>query len=91
MHNYEFGSSSGSSGQFEGQDPGEGPHTHSVLSLIILVCGVALAAALGLGLVFWALGLVFHVAGLLLRIALVTAVVALVWRRVTHGRSRRHM
>ena len=90
MHNYEFGSSSGG-GQFESQVPGDRPQSHSVLSLIILVCLVAVAAAVGLGLAFWALGFVFHVAGLLLRIALVTAVIAFVWRRVVRGRCRRNI
>jgi hypothetical protein len=87
MHNFEFGPSSGG-GQFESQGPGESPQKHSVLSLVILVCLVAVAAVVGLGLVFWALGFVFHVAGWLLRIALFTAVIAFVWRRVVHGRSR---
>jgi hypothetical protein len=87
MHNFEFGPSSGG-GQFESQGPGESPQNHSVLSLVILVCLVAVAAVVGLGLAFWALGFVFHVAGWLLRIALFTAVIAFVWRRVVHGRSR---
>jgi membrane protein implicated in regulation of membrane protease activity len=88
MHNFEFGPSSGG-GQFESQAPGEPPRNHSVLSLIILICLVAGAAVIGLGLLFWVLGFAFHVAGLLLRIAIITAVVAFIWRRVVHGRSRR--
>jgi hypothetical protein len=87
MHNFEFGPSSGG-GQFESQVPGEPPRNHSVLSLVILICLVAGAAVIGLGLLFWVLGFAFHVAGLLLRIALLTAVVAFIWRRVVHGRSR---
>jgi hypothetical protein len=89
MHNHEFGPAGGGE-QFEGSGPGDSQPGHSVLSLIILICLVAGAAVIGLGLVFWALGFAFHVAGLLLRIALVTAVVAFVWRRVVHGRSRRN-
>jgi len=88
MHNYEFGSSSGG-GPFENRTPGDPQPGHSVLSLVILVCLVAGAAVVGLGLAFWALGFVFHAAGLLLRIALITAVVAFVWRRVVRGRFRR--
>jgi hypothetical protein len=89
MQNYEFGSSSGG-GRFEGSTPGDPQPGHSVLSLVILVCLVAGAAVIGLGLAFWALGFLFHVAGLLLRIALLTAVVAFVWRRVVRGRSHRN-
>ena len=86
MHNYEFGSSGASSGYTSPSD-GDGPR-HSVLSLVLLICGVAVVAAVGLGAVFWALGFLFHVAGLILRIALITAVVAFVWRRVVRGRCR---
>ena len=86
MHNYEFGSSGGSSGYTSPSD-GDGPR-HSVLSLVLLICGVAIVAAVGLGAVFWALGFLFHIAGLILRIALITAVVAFVWRRVVRGRCR---
>lgn len=86
MHNYEFGSSGGSSG-YTGPSDGDGPR-HSVLSLVLLICGVAVVAAVGLGAVFWALGFLFHIAGLILRIALITAVVAFVWRRVVRGRCR---
>ena len=73
--------------------PGAGsgyPGGHSALSLVLLVVAVVVGAILAVGLVFWALGLVFSVAGLLFRVALVVAVAALVWRRITRGRSRRY-
>lgn len=50
---------------------------------IALVVGFALSSGL------WALGWLFHLVGFLVRVALVTAVVALVWRRVTRGRIHR--
>jgi uncharacterized membrane protein len=87
MHNYEFGSTSGP-GQYTDQTPGGAPRRYSVLSLIIIICGVAIVATLGLGLAFWVLGFLFHVAGLIVKVALITAAVAFVWRRVAHGRCR---
>ncbi len=87
MHNYEFGWTS-SPGQYADQTPDGSPQKHSVLSLIILICGVAVVVTLGLGLAFWVLGFLFHVVGLIVKIALITAAVALVWRRVAHGRCR---
>jgi len=87
MHNYEFGSTGGRE-QYADRTPDGSPQRHSVLSLVIIICGVAVVAALGLGLAFWVLGLLFSVAGLILRIALITAAVAFVWRRVVHGRCR---
>jgi putative flippase GtrA len=68
-------------------DPGA-PRRHSVLSLVLLIVGVAVAAALGLSLAFWAFGFLFHILGFVLRIALVVAVAAFVWKRVMRRCSR---
>jgi hypothetical protein len=85
MHNYQFGP-----GAFTPHPGGEGESRHSFFSLVLLIVAIVVAAAVFLGLVFWTLGLVFSVVGLLIRVALVAAVAALVWRRVTRGRSRKY-
>jgi hypothetical protein len=64
--------------------PGRG-----VVRTALMWAALALVVFLAFGTAMWALGLVFHLLGLLLRIALITAVVALVWRRVTR-RPHRH-
>ena len=83
MHDYQFGSS----GSRAGGDP-DGPHRYSTLSLVLLIVGVAVAAALGLGIVFWALGLVWHLVGDIIKIAILAAVAAFIWRRIAGRRSR---
>jgi hypothetical protein len=83
MHDYQYGSS----GSRSGGNP-DGPHHYSTLSLVLLVVGVAVAAALGLGIVFWALGFLFHLAGWIIKIAILAAVAAFVWRRITCRRGR---
>ena len=69
---------------------GHDPDRPGLLSLVLLVAAIVVGAVIAVGLVLWALGLVFSVAGVLVRVALVVAVAALVWRRVTRGRSRRY-
>jgi uncharacterized transporter YbjL len=88
MHNYDFGSTTGP--QAFNRPGGDEPPRHSVLSLVLLIVAVGIVAAVGLGLVFWAFGFLFHVASLLLKVALIVAVAALVWKRITRGRSRKY-
>jgi hypothetical protein len=87
MHNYEFGPTTGP-GYHSDQTPGGSPRRYSVLSLIIIICAVAIVATLGLGLAFWVLAFLFHIAGFIVKVALITAAIAFVWRRVVHGRCR---
>jgi cytochrome c biogenesis protein CcdA len=63
----------------------------SPLGLIVTVIVVAVAAVLGLSIVFWALGLVASIFGWLFRIALLAAVAAVVWHYVTRRLSRTRM
>ena len=89
MHNYDLGSSSGTWAQTPGDDPGA-CHHRSVLSLVLMIVGIALAATIGLSLVFWAFGFLFSILGFVLRVAIVVAVAAFVWKRVMRHRSRRY-
>lgn len=88
MHNHEYGSA-GTWSQGSNGDP-DGPRPHSVLTLVLLIVGVAIAAAIGLSVLFWAFGLVFHLAGFILRVAILAAVAAFVWKRVMRRRSCTH-
>lgn len=54
-----------------------------ILRTALVWATIAVIAMVAFGLVAWVLGVVFHLALLLVKIALVTAVVALVWRRIT--------
>ena len=88
MHNYESGPFIGS-GSYS---PSGGPDEHrgrSIFSLIVMIAIVAVAAVLVLGTAFWVLGLAFHLLGWIVKVALLAAVAALVWRRITRGRSHR--
>ena len=59
---------------------------HGVFRTVAMWVGIAVVAMILFSSAMWALGLVFHIFGLLVRVALVTAVVALVWRRITRRR-----
>ena len=63
---------------------------NGILRMALMWAAIAVAATLLFGTAIWAFGLVFHLAALLLKIALVTAVVAFVWRRVTHRQHRNY-
>jgi len=88
MHNYESGSFFGSGSYSPSADPDE-HRGRSIFSLIVMGAVVAVGAVLVLGAAFWVLGLVFHLAGWIIKVAILAAVAALVWRRVTRGRSQR--
>jgi putative flippase GtrA len=83
MHDYQFGS-----GSRAGDNP-DGPHHYSTLSLVLLIVGLAIAAAVGLGIVFWVLGFLFHLVGWIVKIAILAAVAAFIWRRIAGRRDRR--
>lgn len=63
--------------------PGRG-----IVRTALLWAAIAFGVFIAFGLVAWAFGLVLHLFVLLLKVALVTALVAVVWRRIT-GRRRR--
>ena len=69
---------------------GGGPRPHGILRTVLIWAAVAVAAILLFGTAVWAVGLLFHLAELLLKVALVTAVVALVWRRITRRQHRNY-
>ena len=84
MHDYVSGALGGSTHQ----TPYGGPerHTsekHSVFSLIVMVVVIAVIAAVGLSITFWALGFLFHLLGWILKVAVLAAVAAVVWRWVS--------
>lgn len=59
-------------------------HSHGIVRTAFIWTAIAVAVMVGFGLVITALGFVFHLIGLLFEAAVVTAVVAFVWRTVTH-------
>lgn len=93
MHDYDYGSIGGSAGASGGPsaytgygDLNQQPR-RSPFALACTIACVAVAAVVGLGVVFWALGFVFDMLGWILRIAILAAVAAFVWRRVSHRRT----
>lgn len=81
MHNYTF--------QENSQGYGPNRHCRGIVRTVLMWAAIVVLAMLAFGAVTWVFGVVFHLAALLLKIALVTAVIALVWRRVTR-RGRPH-
>lgn len=81
-----YGGSIGGSGDpsaYTGYGDLNQPPRRSPFGLACTIACVAVAAVVGLGVVFWALGFVFDMLGWILRIAILAAVAAFVWRRVT--------
>ncbi|MDA8045597.1 MAG: hypothetical protein M0Z30_10215 [Actinomycetota bacterium] len=70
--------------------PPSWPHRHSIVRTVVTWAAIALIAMTAFGLAAWAFGLIFHLAVLLIKVVLVTAVVALVWRRITGRRHRNY-
>jgi putative flippase GtrA len=89
MHNYEFGPS-GDPSHYSGfgETHADRPH-RSVFGLVVTIVVVAVLAAAGLGVAFWALGLLFHLLGWILRVAILAAVAAFVWHRLCRRWSSR--
>ncbi|MBO0729130.1 MAG: hypothetical protein J2P57_07710 [Acidimicrobiaceae bacterium] len=64
------------------------PQARSPFGLILTVIVVAIAAIVGVSILFWALGLIASVFGWALRIAFLAAVAAVVWHFVSRRLSR---
>lgn len=85
MHDYDYSSmgGAGNPSAYSGFGDVSRPPHRSPFALACTIAFVAVAAVVGLGVLFWALGFVFAMLGWILRIAILAAVGAFVWHRLS--------